>query len=105
MMKMTAIAAIGVVFLTGNAMAAAAAQAPSAGATSPATSPVTSPVTLFGASQFDLPSKIAGRTYRIFVYKPVTPAPASGYPAIYVTDGNAMFPLAAAHTTLMGLVG
>jgi uncharacterized protein len=92
-MKITAILAIGALCLSGGAMAAAAEAAP----------PASSPVTLFGASQFDLPSKINGRTYRIFVYTPLTPPPASGYPAIYVTDGNGMFPLAAAQMALMAL--
>jgi uncharacterized protein len=96
-MKMTAIAAMGVLFLTGGTMAAAATQAPAP--------PATSPVTLFGASQFDLRSKISGRTYRIFVYKPITPAPATGYPVIYFPDGNGFFPVVAGHTALMGLAG
>ena len=76
-----------------------------AAATAPADSRVQSPVPLFGASQFDLASKISGRTYRIFVYKPLIPAPPSGYPVVFVTDGNGMFPLAAAQTALMGLAG
>jgi ferri-bacillibactin esterase len=73
--------------------------------TEPASARANSPVTLFGASQFDLPSKISARTYRIFVYKPLTPPPLAGYPVIYVTDGNGMFPLAAAQMALMGLAG
>ena len=67
--------------------------------------PAPAPVPLFGASQFDLASKISGRTYRVFVYKPLTPAPPSGYPAIFVTDGNGMFPLAAAQMAIMALGG
>jgi uncharacterized protein len=63
------------------------------------------PVELFGASRFDLASKISARTYRIFVYKPLTPAPPSGYPVIFVTDGNGMFPLAAGQMALMTLAG
>lgn len=72
-------------------------------ATGPAESHAQTPVALFGATQFDLASKISGRTYRIFVYKPLLPPPASGYPVIFVTDGNGMFPLAAAQMALMGL--
>jgi len=34
-----------------------------------------------------------GLTYRIIVAPPVGPAPASGYPVIYVMDGNAWAPL------------
>jgi predicted alpha/beta superfamily hydrolase len=52
-----------------------------------------------------LASKISGRTYRIFVYKPLVPPPPSGYPVVFVTDGNGMFPLAAAQMALMGLAG
>ena len=70
-----------------------------------APAPASAPVSLFGASQFDLASKISGRTYRVFVYKPLTPAPPSGYPVIFVTDGNGMFPLAAAQMAIMALGG
>jgi predicted alpha/beta superfamily hydrolase len=55
----------------------------------------TEPVTMPGAVKFDLASKIAGRTYRIFVYQPMIPAPPEGYPVITVTDGNMNFLLAA----------
>ncbi|MFT3992104.1 MAG: alpha/beta hydrolase-fold protein [Luteolibacter sp.] len=43
----------------------------------------------------DIPSKETGRTYRIFVYVPSTPAPANGYPVLYMLDGNSTYPLAA----------
>lgn len=92
-MQATRLIAMTAIFLLGSAAAAAA------------TEPASTPVTLVGASQFDLPSKISARTYRILVYKPFTPPPASGYPVIYVTDGNPMFPLAAAQMALMGLAG
>ncbi|HEX3397816.1 MAG TPA: alpha/beta hydrolase-fold protein [Steroidobacteraceae bacterium] len=79
----------------------------SAPTTAPATAPpdarAAAPVQLFGASQFDLPSKVSGRTYRIFVYKPLLPPPPAGYPVIYITDGNGLFPLAAAQMALMAL--
>ena len=52
------------------------------------------PVALPGSVQFDLASKISGRTYRIFVYQPLIPAPPEGYPVITVTDGNMNFALA-----------
>ncbi len=39
------------------------------------------------------------------MYKPLTPAPPSGYPVIFVTDGNGMFPLAAAQMAIMALAG
>ncbi|HTD75802.1 MAG TPA: hypothetical protein VK652_19905 [Steroidobacteraceae bacterium] len=46
-------------------------------ATAPAEARLQSPVPLFGATQFDLASKISARTYRIFVYKPITPGSAA----------------------------
>jgi len=52
------------------------------------------PVALPGSVQFDLASKISGRTYRIFAYQPLIPAPPEGYPVITVTDGNMNFALA-----------
>jgi predicted alpha/beta superfamily hydrolase len=60
-----------------------------------AETPATEPVTMPGAVKFDLASKIAGRTYRIFVYQPMIPAPPEGYPVVTVTDGNMNFLLAA----------
>jgi hypothetical protein len=53
--------------------------------------PATEPVTMPGAVRFNLDSNIAGRTYRILVYQPLTPAPPEGYPVITVTDGNMNF--------------
>jgi predicted alpha/beta superfamily hydrolase len=100
-MKFTALMAIAALWLAQSADAAPA----TAPATAPADTRAQAPVTLFGASQFDLASKISGRTYRISVYKPLTPAPPSGYPVVFVTDGNGMFPLAAAQMALMGLAG
>jgi predicted alpha/beta superfamily hydrolase len=41
---------------------------------------------------FDLKSK-AGRDYQIFVAAPAGEAPPEGYPIVYASDGNAMFPL------------
>jgi predicted alpha/beta superfamily hydrolase len=100
-MKFTALMAIAALWLAQSADGAPA----TATATAPADARAQAPVTLFGASQFDLASKISGRTYRISVYKPLTPAPPSGYPVVFVTDGNGMFPLAAAQMALMGLAG
>jgi predicted alpha/beta superfamily hydrolase len=100
-MKFTALMAIAALWLAQSADGAPA----TATATAPADARAQAPVTLFGASQFDLASKISGRTYRISVYKPLTPALPSGYPVVFVTDGNGMFPLAAAQMALMGLAG
>jgi uncharacterized protein len=98
-LKLTVLLAIAALELT-QAAHAAAAPVPAA-----ADAVAKTPVPLFGASQFDLASKISGRTYRIFVYKPLVPSPPSGYPVVFVTDGNGMFPLAAAQMALMGLAG
>lgn len=48
---------------------------------------------LNNAQQFSLRAKSNGREYRIFVSAPAGEAPAGGYPVIYTSDGNAMFPL------------
>ena len=116
-MKLTASLALGAALWLAQGALAAPAPAPapapataassraSPAATAPADARAHSPVPLFGASQFDLASKISGRTYRVFVYKPLTPAPPSGYPVIFVTDGNGMFPLAAAQMAIMTLGG
>lgn len=49
------------------------------------------------AEQFDVTSRNTGRTYRIYVAKPVDkgPPPAKGYPVIYLTDGDFNFHTAA----------
>ena len=52
-----------------------------------------SPVVVHGSIQFDLPSCVSGRSYRIFVFKPAASPPPSGYPVVVVTDGNLSFPL------------
>jgi hypothetical protein len=95
-MKFTALLAIAAL-LTQGAFAAPA--------TAPADVRAQNPVPLFGATQFDLASKISARTYRIFVYRPLIPPPPHGYPVVFVTDGNGFFPLAAAQMALMGLAG
>ncbi|MCL7715755.1 alpha/beta hydrolase [Stenotrophomonas mori] len=52
--------------------------------------PAAAPLTVHGVQQFDL--EAAGdRAYRILVSVPDKPAPAAGYRALYVLDGNAMF--------------
>lgn len=48
--------------------------------------------TLPGAETFDLTARDGGQAYRIFVSKPTQPAPAGGYPVLYVLDANAFFP-------------
>lgn len=63
------------------------------------------PVALYGATQFDMPSAISGRAYRIFVSKPKTPPPSTGYPVLLVTDGNLAFPIAATINASLALGG
>jgi uncharacterized protein len=106
-MKSIALLAITALWLPQGADAAAATATTTATTTTTTTGDARAktPVLLFGASQFDLASKISGRTYRIFVYKPLVPAPPSGYPVVFVTDCNGMFPLAAAQMAIMGLAG
>lgn len=67
--------------------------------------PVASPAMLPLASQFDVVSKITGRTYRIYVSKPVAPPPKGGYPVLYVLDGDMAFPIAAGQVLLGSLTG
>ncbi|WP_221774775.1 alpha/beta hydrolase [Pelagicoccus albus] len=47
------------------------------------------------AQRIEIPSKITGRTYQIFVFVPSSPPPPEGYPVLYMLDGNASYPLAA----------
>jgi uncharacterized protein len=54
------------------------------------------PAALPYSSQFDLKSKISGRKYRVFVFRPPVPPPEGGYPVVYFTDGNLSFPIAVA---------
>ncbi|WP_459558560.1 alpha/beta hydrolase [Lacunimicrobium album] len=47
-------------------------------------------VTMPKTQQFDVTSK-SGRPYRLFVAEPLGPAPAAGYPILYVLDANSCF--------------
>ncbi|WAC19096.1 alpha/beta hydrolase-fold protein [Luteolibacter sp. SL250] len=47
------------------------------------------------ARQLDIRSENTGRTHRIFIHVPSTPAPAEGFPVLYLLDGNVTYPLAA----------
>jgi predicted alpha/beta superfamily hydrolase len=49
------------------------------------------PVTVPRARQYDLTSKINGRSYRVFVSTPFNADPAKKYPVFYVLDGNWYF--------------
>lgn len=67
----------------------------------PATEPAIQPF----AVQFDLPSKITGRTYRIFLHEPSSAAPKDGWPVIYVLDSRSTFGTAAAQVQLRTSTG
>jgi predicted alpha/beta superfamily hydrolase len=49
------------------------------------------PATLEGTRQFDFKSTVNGHTYRVKIAVPRTAAPTSGFPIIYVLDGDAFF--------------
>lgn len=83
---------------------ALAAQTPAA-ADAPASQSTMAPAGLPMAQQFDLSSKITGRTYRVYISRPVSPPPKGGYPVIYVLDGDMAFPTAAAQVLLGSLSG
>lgn len=57
--------------------------------------PAHCPATLHGSIQFDMNSRLTGRTYRVFVFKPDCPPPSSGYPVVVGLDGNMVFPIIA----------
>ena len=88
------------------ALALAAQDAAPASAQPAATpAPAASPATLPWAEEFDMASKISGRTYRIYVTRPPGPAPKGGYPVIYVLDGNANFATASSQVVLRAVSG
>ncbi len=76
------------VFALALAGAEPAAPAPAAAA------PVMAPMVMPNAQQFDMTSKITGRTYRILVSIPKGPAPTDGFPVFYMLDGGVSFPAA-----------
>lgn len=55
-----------------------------------AAEPVSAPYTMPETETWDMISA-DGQVFRIFVSRPSAPAPAGGYPILYVLDGNAMF--------------
>jgi cytochrome c peroxidase/predicted alpha/beta superfamily hydrolase/Ca2+-binding EF-hand superfamily protein len=80
-----------IAYATGWKAQAAFGSAPPAGAR-PAPVAAGGPVVIPHAEQFDIRAK-SGADYRIFVAGPTGPAPPSGFPIIYFTDGNANFPV------------
>jgi len=67
--------------------------------------PTHKPTVFPGAVEFDVTSKINGRTYRIFVYQPLMPPPETGYPVVTLSDGNMNFPIAAAMGAMFAFQG
>jgi uncharacterized protein len=63
------------------------------------------PMVMPRSVQFDMTSKFSGRTYRVFVRRPLAPPPPGGYPVVMVTDGEGIFPIAAAGAALHELRG
>ena len=49
------------------------------------------PVQIPGSHQLDMRDAASGLTWRIFVQVPDAPAPAGGYPVLYLLDGNSTF--------------
>ena len=71
----------------------------------PPTVTATSPALLSGATQFDITSRITGRTYRIFLSGPIAAPPPGGFPVLYVLDAFSAFPTAASQALLGSLSG
>ena len=57
-------------------------------------SPATSREMALHAMQVDFRSAIRNRDYRLLVSLPASPAPSSGYPVVYLIDGNLHFGIA-----------
>lgn len=56
-----------------------------------------SDVRLPGAKCFEMASEATGETYRVLVRIPAEPPPEAGYPALWMLDGDASFPLCFGH--------
>lgn len=96
---------IGVAAILLSSAAACAQSEPSSPRSTP-TPAVTKPVPahLPLSVQFDITSANTGRTYKIYVSKPVMPAPADGYGVLYVLDADTAFPTAASQAVLASLL-
>jgi len=55
---------------------------------------VVDPVVLPGTKQLDFYDADTDLMRRVFIYEPTSPAPAQGYPVMYLLDGNAFFTIA-----------
>lgn len=76
-----------------------AAQVPTVSAATVAL-PATEPAVIPFAIQFDLPSRITGRTYRILLHRPQSAPPKDGWPVIYLLDSRSTFATAASQVLL-----
>lgn len=88
----------GLVALGPAAWLLTACAAPGAGAPVPSSSidlRQAPAVQLPRSHQLDMRDAVSGHVRRIFVQAPDSPAPAGGYPVLYVLDGNASFAVAA----------
>lgn len=54
------------------------------------------PFTVPQSQVFDLTDRARGTQHRVMIWRPHTPPPPSGYPVLYLLDGNGAFPIAAA---------
>lgn len=62
--------------------------------------PATEPAVIPFSIQFDLPSRITGRTYRILLHRPQSAPPKDGWPVIYLLDSRNTFATAASQVLL-----
>jgi predicted alpha/beta superfamily hydrolase len=61
------------------------------------------PATYPKSRRFDFTSAVNGRTYRVNIAEPYMPAPPSGYPVLYILDGDAFFPTFADAVRIRGI--
>lgn len=87
-------------WVVGLAVAAIASASVAGAVPAVVTAPVTQPARLPLTVQFDVASKLTGRTYRIYVAKPFGPAPKAGWPVITVLDADVTFATVAAQNLL-----
>jgi predicted alpha/beta superfamily hydrolase len=59
------------------------------------------PVVVPRALQYDIPSRVTGRTYRVWISVPPKSDPTVAYPVVYVFDGNEYFDVATRLMTRM----
>jgi predicted alpha/beta superfamily hydrolase len=75
--------------------ASLAAQNMSPAARTTVANPDGAPIVIPRAKQYDITSRLNGKTYRIMVAPPFGADPQKAYPVVYLLDGNAYFAIAA----------